>query len=220
VSFRREGRDSALLFAFCAALGVCPRTGETAGEKDLVILQKKVAGLSADTLERFVLRARRAVSLAGTVNVLVTTSAAVRSLNRQFRSQNKATDVLSFPSTSAESKSRQRPALAGDVAISADIALQNAIRLGHPASKEIKILALHGILHLAGFDHERDNGEMARTEAILRRTLRLPAALIERVHHEQIRPARFRPARFRPAMRQSSKLRRSPPHAKRARKTA
>jgi probable rRNA maturation factor len=191
----------------------------------LVILQKKVAGLSAHTLERFVLRARRAVGLTGTVNVLVTTSAAVRLLNRQFRSQNKATDVLSFPSTAAESKSRKRPKLAGDVAISADIALQNAVRLGHPAGKEIKILALHGILHLAGFDHERDNGEMARTEATLRRTLRLPAALIERVHSQLLFPARSQPTRFQSTRfqqttRPSSKLRRRPARAKGARNTA
>jgi probable rRNA maturation factor len=191
----------------------------------LVILQKKVAGLGAHTLERFVLRARRAVGLAGAVNVLVTTSAAVRSLNRQFRRQNEATDVLSFPSTAAESKSRKRPKPAGDVAISADIALENAVRLGHPAGKEIKILALHGILHLAGFDHERDNGEMARTEATLRRTLRLPAALIERVHHGQMRPARSQPTRFQSTgfqqtTRPSSKLRRRPARAKGARNTA
>jgi len=188
-------------------------------------LQKKVAGLSAHTLERFVLRARRAVGMTGTVNVLVTTSAAVRSLNRQFRSQNTATDVLSFPSTAAEPKSRKRPKLAGDVAVSADIALENAVRLGHPAGQEIKILALHGILHLAGFDHERDNGEMARTEARLRRTLRLPAGLIERVHHEPRRPARSQPTRFQstrfqPTTRPSSKLRRRPARAQGARNTA
>ena len=147
----------------------------------MVILQKKIAGLSADTLERFVLRARRAAGLTGTVNVLVTSSAAVRSLNNQFRGKNKATDVLSFPSTSAGSKSSKRPKQAGDVAISADIALQNSIRLGHPVAHEIRILALHGILHLAGFDHERDNGEMARKETTLRRALKLPVALIERV---------------------------------------
>jgi probable rRNA maturation factor len=147
----------------------------------LVILQKKVAGLSEGTLERFVLRARKAVGLRGPVNLLVTSSSSVRALNRQFRSQNKATDVLSFPAHALSPRSRNRRSPVGDVAISADIALQNSIRLGHPVAKEIKILALHGILHLAGFDHERDNGQMARKEASLRRALKLPAALIERV---------------------------------------
>ena len=98
-------------------------------------------------------------------NLLVTSSAAVRSLNQRFRSQNKATDVLSFPAASSISASRNAKKLAGEIAISADIALNNAFRLGHPAVDEVKILALHGILHLAGFDHERDHGEMARKEA-------------------------------------------------------
>ena len=147
----------------------------------MVILRKKVAGLNEGALDRFVLRARKAAGLRGQVNVLVTSSTAVRSLNRQFRSQNKATDVLSFPVESAASESRRKRNLAGDVAISADIALENAARLGHSVREEIKILALHGILHLAGLDHERDNGEMARKEAMLRRALGLPAALIERV---------------------------------------
>jgi probable rRNA maturation factor len=155
----------------------------------LVILQRKVAGLSEGTLERFALRARRAVALRGTVNVLVTSSTAIRSLNRQFRNQNKATDVLSFPSDIG-SQSGRNPKLVGDVAISADIALQNSTRFGHPVAQEIKILTLHGILHLAGFDHERDNGQMARKEATLRRALKLPAALIERVQPPNKRGAR------------------------------
>jgi probable rRNA maturation factor len=145
--------------------------------------------LSAGTLERFVLRARKAVGLRAPVNVLVTGSSVVRSLNRQFRGQNKATDVLSFPA-SLSAESRKKPTLGGEVAISADIALQNSLRLGHPVAQEIKILALHGLLHLAGFDHERDNGEMARKEQTLRRALRLPAALIERVHAPNHRGAR------------------------------
>jgi len=144
-----------------------------------------MAGLTQTALTSFVLRARRAAGLRGTVNVLVTTSAAVRALNRQFRRKDKATDVLSFPFASSFAKSRttasrRQAELAGEVAISADIAAQNAVRLGHSVAQEIKILTLHGILHLAGFDHERDNGQMARKEAKLRQALRLPAALIER----------------------------------------
>jgi probable rRNA maturation factor len=156
----------------------------------LVILQTEVAGLSKGALERFVLRARRAMGLRGQVNVLVTSSAAVRSLNLRFRKKNKTTDVLSFPSTSVLSKSGKELKLAGDVAISADVARENSVRLGHSAAQEIKILALHAIVHLAGFDHERDNGEMARKEAKLRRMLGLPAALIERVQIERVRPVR------------------------------
>ncbi len=122
-------------------------------------------------------RARRVAGLRGRVNVLVTTNSAMRSLNSQFRGKNKPTDVLSFPSLSAN---RIPTALAGELAISAEIAAANAARLGHPPAAEVKVLVLHGILHLAGYDHERDNGSMARKEAKLRRALNLPLALIER----------------------------------------
>jgi probable rRNA maturation factor len=135
-------------------------------------------GLTEAALARFVLRAKKAARLRGTVNVLLTSSAAVRALNRQFRGQNKATDVLSFPSVLPQSPKAAQ--LVGEIAISADMAVQSAARLGHSAAEEVKILALHGILHLAGFDHERDNGEMALKESKLRQALGLPTGLIER----------------------------------------
>jgi probable rRNA maturation factor len=144
----------------------------------VVIFRKRIAGLSPSTLERFVLRARKAMSLRETVNVLVTNSHELRSLNRQFRGADKPTDVLSFPSPLAGHREAKR--LAGEVAISVDIARENADRLGHSVGDEVKILALHGILHLAGYDHENDNGEMARKEMRLRRNLKLEIGLIER----------------------------------------
>jgi probable rRNA maturation factor len=160
----------------------CDRKG--AGSK-VVILRKKIAGLSSSTLERFVLRARNAAGLRDTVNVLVTSSAELRSLNQRFLGANKATDVLSFPAQAAFPAQpvtrRQAKGVAGDVAISADIAWENSRRLGHSVADEVKILALHGILHLAGFDHERDNGAMARKESRLRRQLKLEGGLIERM---------------------------------------
>jgi probable rRNA maturation factor len=69
---------------------------------------------------------------------------------------------------------------AGDVAISAEIAARNARLLGHTTAEEIRILTLHGLLHLAGYDHERDDGEMERMEARLRKSFGLPVGLIER----------------------------------------
>ena len=141
------------------------------------MLQRKIDGLSEDSLARFVTRARQSAGLRGTVNILVTSSAAMRALNARFCGLNKATDVLSFPSGQPLNGARRN---AGEIAMSADIAVQNALRLGHSAATEIKVLTLHGILHLAGYDHERDNGEMARKEADLRRTLNLPETLIER----------------------------------------
>ena len=154
----------------------------------MIILEKRLAGLSADALGRFVTRARRAVGLRAGVNLLVTGNAEMRSLNFRFRKKNKATDVLSFPCASSNGTSRRK--LAGEIAISFDIARENAARFGHSAALEVKVLALHGMLHLAGFDHERDNGEMARKEANLRRRLGLPLSLTERHEPETREPAK------------------------------
>ena len=153
----------------------------------MIILEKKVAGLSAKSLERFALRARRATGLSGRVDILLTSSAAMRALNFRFREKNKTTDVLSFP---ADFNGTDKRAFAGEIAISADIARENAAGLGHSAALEVKVLALHGILHLAGLDHERDNGEMARKEASLRRKFGLPSSLTERRESDQHEPAK------------------------------
>ena len=149
-------------------------TTNTCGEH-LVILRKPVAHLNETALARFVTRACRAVKLRGSVNVMVTNSREMRSLNRRFRGKDRPTDVLSFPPMADFAG-----ALAGDVAISVDIAAKNARALGHAAAEEVKILVLHGVLHLAGYDHENDEGRMAREENRLRLRLGLPAGLIER----------------------------------------
>ena len=140
-------------------------------ERRLVTVGSKVRGVSVQALERFVARAQRAAGIGGKVDVLITSSAQMRRLNRRFRGKNSATDVLSFPFTDGT---------AGDIAIAAEVAARNARRLGHSAADEMKILILHGLLHLAGYDHETDAGAMTRKEARLRRLLGLPAALIER----------------------------------------
>jgi probable rRNA maturation factor len=146
-------------------------------------MQRRIAGLDEAALERFVARAKRAAGLKATVNVLVSSSVELRTLNRRFRGKNKTTDVLSFPFPLPTLAGRGiSPGRGGDIAISADIAARNAIQLGHSPAQEVKVLALHGILHLAGFDHERDNGEMARKELKLRRLLKLPLGLTERAH--------------------------------------
>ncbi len=119
-------------------------------------------------------RARKAAGVKGQVQVLITTSAELRDLNRRFRRKDKPTDVLSFPAVIDGE--------AGDIAISADIASENAYRLGHSLEEELRILILHGILHLAGHDHENDRGEMEALESELRDHLKLPSSLIERTH--------------------------------------
>jgi probable rRNA maturation factor len=155
--------------------------------------------LSKITLGRFVARAQRAARLAGSINVVVTSSADMRALNKRFRGKDQPTDVLSFPAA----PNAARDHTAGEIAISAEIAAANARSLGHTAAEEIKILALHGILHLRGYDHEHDSGEMARRESRLRALLRLPVGLIERTavsrDEKKSGAAGSRPAASRPA---------------------
>ncbi len=144
----------------------------------MVTFGKRIVGLNASAIERFVLRVRRLLRMRERVNVLVTGSGELRGLNRRFRGFDTPTDVLSFPAL--RMGSQRLKSLAGEVVISADIARENAKTLDHSLEAEIKILVLHGMLHLAGYDHERDAGEMARKESRLRRRLKLEGALIER----------------------------------------
>lgn len=132
---------------------------------------------AARTLARFLKLAQEAVRLRGMVSVLLTTDDAIRRLNKTFRGKNKATDVLSFPAAKVSGGE-----VAGDLAISVPTALKQAREHGHSLSVEIKVLMLHGLLHLAGYDHEVDEGQMARREQTLRAKLALPLGLIERTH--------------------------------------
>lgn len=141
---------------------------------------------SARTLARFLTEARTAARLRGQVTVLLTTDAAMRDLNRRFRGKNKPTDVLSFPSDHLIPGTEK---MAGDLAISVETALRQADEQGHSLAIEIRVLMLHGLLHLAGYDHERDAGEMNLREQRLRKRLGLPSGLIERAAG---RPARAR----------------------------
>lgn len=118
---------------------------------------------------------QRVLKLRGGLNILLTSSDQIKRLNRQYRKKNKATDVLSFPAPE-----NLRKEVAGDLAISVDIAADYAQRLGHSLTQELCVLILHGMIHLAGHDHETDNGEMAALEAKLRKRFGLPMSLIER----------------------------------------
>src|SRR6476661_9279941 len=142
----------------------------------MVIFDPPITGasprsVSAAQLQRFARRAQTLARVKGEVDILIATNKSLRDLNRRFRRKDKPTDVLSFPRPSG-----------GDIAISAQIALENAQRYGHSLAIELKILVLHGMLHLAGYDHESDNGRMARAESRLRSQLKLPASLIDRTH--------------------------------------
>lgn len=131
--------------------------------------------LSVSGLSRFLNRARVAVGLRGEVDVLLANDSTLRQLNKTFRGKDKPTDVLSFPAPAAFAKKH-----VGDLAISLETAGRQAITYGHTLRDEVRILILHGLLHLSGEDHETDNGKMAVREAALRSELHLPTTLIER----------------------------------------
>ena len=133
-------------------------------------------------IARFLARAQSAVGLAGEVHVLLADDSTMKRLNKTFRGKNKATDVLSFPAGPSTVFFGEPgcPELAGDLAISLETAARQAVRYGHTLGEEVRILLLHGLLHLAGFDHENDQGEMAAREAELRQKLGLPSGLIAR----------------------------------------
>ena len=140
-------------------------------------------------------------SARGTVTIALVSDAHVRALNRAYRHKDYATDVLSFPAVensgprtnrrtrsadgvanhfSASSASSAVERFLGDIVIATGVARRQAREAGHTLADELRLLALHGLLHLLGYDHERDRGEMARVERRLRRRGGLRAGLIER----------------------------------------
>jgi probable rRNA maturation factor len=155
-----------------------------------IILKRRVPGLGRRELTEFVAAACRAARLRGMVTLMVTDNHELRALNLRFKGADRATDVLSFPAPVFVR------GFAGDIAISVDIAAKNARLLRHSVSDEIRILVLHGVLHLAGYDHDSDNGEMESRELLMRKRLSLPTGLIERnASGRKIKSAR--PARAR-----------------------
>jgi probable rRNA maturation factor len=108
----------------------------------------------------------------GHVTVALVADRRIQELNRRFRGKDTATDVLSFPAGEA--------GMLGDVVIARGVARRQAGGAGHDVPTEIRVLALHGLLHLLGYDHERDGGRMARLEVRLRRKGGLREGLIER----------------------------------------
>jgi probable rRNA maturation factor len=141
-------------------------------EGSTVTFRRPITDASAGALQRFARRLQRDVAKGGRFDCLVTGDAELRKLNFQFRGKDYATDVLSFPGDAGH---------LGDLAISAVRARAQARQFGHTTEDEIRILMLHGVLHLLGMDHESDSGRMARAERRWRRELGLPNGLIERV---------------------------------------
>jgi probable rRNA maturation factor len=116
----------------------------------------------------------------GDVSLAVVSDRRMRALNRQFRGKDAATDVLSFPSDPSTSLRAGERGFLGDIVIAAGVSKRQARQAGHSVQTELKVLALHGLLHLLGYDHETDAGKMARVEARLRKKAGLKEGLIER----------------------------------------
>jgi len=151
-----------------------PRSMVPRGEASIVEVWSAL-GLSRAGLARYLRAAQAAVGLRGEVAVLLSDDRALRRLNREFRGKDMATDVLSFPADRKMARGH-----AGDLAISLEIAARQAREQGHSLRDEVRVLLLHGVLHLAGMDHEVDRGEMAEREAVLRTRFGLRSGLIAR----------------------------------------
>jgi len=141
--------------------------------EELVLFRRAPGSLPRRELREFAGSLRDAVAHGREFHCLITDDRELRRLNRQFRRADYPTDVLSFPALDGAG-------WLGEIAISADRAGEQAREFGHSRVDEIRILMLHGVLHLLGMDHERDRGEMARAEAKWRRKLELPTGLIAR----------------------------------------
>jgi probable rRNA maturation factor len=155
----------------------------------MILNRQRQVKISVDDLEKFSAKLRKLLKIpAGAVTICLVSKADIAKWNRAYRGKNRPTDVLSFSPDEPPAKQRV-PRLSskrtssksnggfsnywGDVAIAPAIARQNARRFGRDFDDEMRILILHGILHLMGYDHETDNGQMDRREMRLRRQLGL-----------------------------------------------
>ena len=161
----------------------------TPGHFRVVVSDARGRDIAAAGLSRWLTRVAPAAAR-GVVNVALVSDARVRALNRRYRRRDSATDVLSFPYTPElplgrlraprQSQSPYPPQCLGDIVIARGVARRQARSAGHTEWTELRILALHGLLHLLGYDHHRDDGVMASTERRLRKKGGLREGLIER----------------------------------------
>ena len=155
----------------------------------MILNRQRQVSISVDDLEKFSAKLRKLLKIpAEAMTICLVTKEDIAKWNRAYRGKNRPTDVLSFtadepPAKQGVSRSSRMRAPAkfhvdasaywGDIAIAPAIARQNARRFGRDLNDEMRILILHGILHLMGYDHETDNGQMYRREMRLRRRLGL-----------------------------------------------
>jgi probable rRNA maturation factor len=179
-------------------MSACAHNAGSRESADWVSNRQRSVPFDRAGLERFARELRRRLAGGRSFGVCIASDEALRRANLRYRGINAATDVLSFPADAEDGMKpagrRQRgstgwrpgrqppdeaPSL-GEILISARRAQEQARALGHPVDEELKILLLHGLLHLLGHDHERDHGRMERLERKWRRLFSLPAGLIER----------------------------------------
>jgi probable rRNA maturation factor len=155
-----------------------------------VIFRRTPTDVPRRAIERFARDLQNQVAKGRAFECLITGDAELRRLNRKFRAKDEATDVLSFPSgtglPACSSPSETACWSLGSLAISLQRARVQARAFGHSTEDEVRILMLHGVLHLTGLDHESDAGRMARAEKRWRRRLGLPVSLIERALIERV----------------------------------
>ncbi|MCY4584847.1 MAG: rRNA maturation RNase YbeY [Bryobacterales bacterium] len=133
--------------------------------------QRRIA-FDEKEFDRFIQSIGRQVARGQEFAIVIGSDESLRDANRRFRGKRGVTDVLSFPDG--------ENGRLGDILISAAQADRQAVRFGHNVEDELKILALHGLLHLLGYDHETDDGRMRRVEKRWCRKLGLPHSLTER----------------------------------------
>jgi probable rRNA maturation factor len=171
-----EGEPSA------AARGGTRRAAAGRRPLEVVVADERGRPLGGSGLAAW-LRGVAPVRARGVVSVALVSDARVRELNRTYRKKDYATDVLSFAfSARPNPESRIPNPFLGDIVIARGVARRQARLAGHSEATELRILALHGLLHLLGYDHQRDEGRMKRIERRLRRKGGLREGLIERAH--------------------------------------
>ena len=171
-----------------------PPDGQRRARLRVLIADERGRAVQRGALAKWLARVAPA-SARGVVSVALVSDRRVRAFNRAYRGKDYATDVLSFsagpkdpPCISTSHQSPDPRPFLGDIVIARGVARRQAREAHHSEQTELKVLALHGLLHLLGYDHEKDSGRMQRLELRLRRAGGLRTGLIERAGDS--RPAR------------------------------
>jgi probable rRNA maturation factor len=144
---------------------------------NLILYRRAGSSLPRRDIRVFADKLRDQVTGGRPFTCMITDDSELERLNRMFLGKDYPTDVLSFPSTG--------PGPLGEIAISVQRAAEQAGKYGHEVLDEVRILMLHGVLHLLGMDHEGDHGSMARAERRWRQIFHLPDGLIERTRSKK-----------------------------------